>query len=688
VEEAVTETGPTRRRAWQRQPQREPTWRHLLPSIALVVVLGGCIAGLRDGRGVQGDWPTYGNDAGGTRYSPLTQIDRGNVGRLRVAWTYRTGETTGSASSHVAFEATPIVVDGTLYLSTPFGRVIALDPETGAERWTYDPNIDRSRPFPAAVSRGVSTWLDAAAEPGRACRRRIFIGTIDARLIALDAVTGVPCADFGRTGEVNLADGITLGARFPPVHPSPSPAPGDCACYQVTSPPAIVSGLVVVGSTIGDNRAVEVERGVVRAYDARSGALRWTWDPVPTRASDPAAATWQGESWRRNGAANVWSVMSVDVERGLVFAPTSSPSPDYYGGERLGANAYANSVVALRAATGEVVWHFQVVHHDLWDYDVPAQPSLVTVVRDGQQVPAVVVGTKMGHLFVLHLETGAPLFPVEERPVPKSTVPGEEAWPTQLFPIRPRPLATGRLTPDDAWGVTPAERDACRERIKSLRSEGIFTPPSFEGTILLPSPWGGMNWGGLSHDPVRGLAIANLSHIPLVITLVPREQLQREWADIPPRVRRQYAPQRGTPYAVRIELLMSPGGAFCNPPPWGTLAAVDLTSGDVRWEVPPGTTPELSAVPEARHWGSWNLGGALTTAGGLVFIAAARDTALRAFDVETGTMLWEADLPASAQATPMTYRSASGKQFVVIAAGGHTGIGTKRGDHVVAFTLP
>lgn len=684
----MTETGPTRRRAWQRQPQREPTWRHLLPSIALVVVLGGCIAGLRDGRGVQGDWPTYGNDAGGTRYSPLTQIDRGNVGRLRVAWTYRTGETTGSASSHVAFEATPIVVDGTLYLSTPFGRVIALDPETGAERWTYDPNIDRSRPFPAAVSRGVSTWLDAAAEPGRACRRRIFIGTIDARLIALDAVTGVPCADFGRTGEVNLADGITLGARFPPVHPSPSPAPGDCACYQVTSPPAIVSGLVVVGSTIGDNRAVEVERGVVRAYDARSGALRWTWDPVPTRASDPAAATWQGESWRRNGAANVWSVMSVDVERGLVFAPTSSPSPDYYGGERLGANAYANSVVALRAATGEVVWHFQVVHHDLWDYDVPAQPSLVTVVRDGQQVPAVVVGTKMGHLFVLHLETGAPLFPVEERPVPKSTVPGEEAWPTQLFPIRPRPLATGRLTPDDAWGVTPAERDACRERIKSLRSEGIFTPPSFEGTILLPSPWGGMNWGGLSHDPVRGLAIANLSHIPLVITLVPREQLQREWADIPPRVRRQYAPQRGTPYAVRIELLMSPGGAFCNPPPWGTLAAVDLTSGDVRWEVPPGTTPELSAVPEARHWGSWNLGGALTTAGGLVFIAAARDTALRAFDVETGTMLWEADLPASAQATPMTYRSASGKQFVVIAAGGHTGIGTKRGDHVVAFTLP
>jgi len=646
----------------------------MIALFAAVVLLVGCLPTVRGDSNPPGEWHNYGNDAGGTRYSPVAQIDRGNVGRLRVAWTYRTGETGGLTPwGFTAFEATPLMVDGTLFLSTPYNRVIALDPETGAERWRYDPGAGLAHRVAVATSRGVSTWLDPAAPAGGACRRRIFVGTIDARLIALDAATGSPCADFGRSGQVDLSEGIAV-------------SDGRC-CYQVTSPPAIVSGLVVVGSSIGDNRAVDLERGVVRAYDARSGALRWSWDPIPTRESDPARATWVGDSWRRTGAANVWSVMSVDAERGLVFLPTSSPSPDFYGGQRLGANLYANSVVALRAMTGEVAWHFQVVHHDLWDYDVPAQPVLVNLTRDGRSIPAVVVATKMGHLYVLHRETGAPLFPVEERPVPKSTVPGEEISPTQPFPLRPRPLVPARLTADDAWGIDASEREACRTRIAGLRSEGIFTPPSLEGTVAFPGYGGGMNWSSVSHDPVRGLVIANTNRLAFAVTLVPRDRYEQE-RTTGARPGREFAPQRGTPYGMYREPLLSPRGLPCNPPPWGALTAVDLATGDVRWDVPLGSSPELSTVAEARDWGSLNFGGSLTTAGGLVFIAAARDTTFRAFDVDTGKVLWSGDLPASAQATPMTYRARSGKQFVVIAAGGHSGLRTKMGDYVVAFALP
>ena len=621
------------------------------------------------------DWPAYGRDAGGSRYSPLDQINRSNVKQLRVAWTYHTGEAPGRSvvGEKAAFEASPILVDGGLYLSTPFDRVISLDPGTGKERWVFDPRVSMTTRYSEVTSRGVSTWPPRPAKPGE--RRRIFVATIDARLIALDAATGQPIREFGKEGQIDLTTGVRLVD------------PGD---YQVTSPPAVIGNLVVVGSSMGDNRGVELERGVVRAYDARTGTLAWSWDPIPTDPSDPARRTWKGDSADKTGAANAWGVISADPDRNLVFVPTSSPSPDYYGGERIGANFYANSVVALSASTGKVAWQYQVVHHDLWDYDVAAQPLLLTVRKNGKSVPAVAVATKMGRIFLLHRETGVPLYPVEERPVPASRVAGEEAWPTQPFPTFPLPLVPEKFSAGDAWGATSEDRQWCSERLKPLESEGIFTPPSLEGTVVFPSNVGGVNWGGISHDPKRGLLIAPTNRVVLFVRLIPRKEYENlRGTDAANRMSGEFGRQRGTPYAMYREFLRAPGGSFCNPPPWGTLSAVDLTTGKVRWEVPLGTIPGLAAPAGSTSWGSVNLGGAAVTAGGLVFIAAAVDPVLRAFDVETGRELWKTDLPAGGQATPMTYRlRRGGKQFVVICAGGHGKLGTKIGDSVVAFALP
>ena len=450
----------------------------------------------------------------------------------------------------------------------------------------------------------------------------------------------------------------------------------------------MIDDLVIVGSSVGDNRGVEVERGVVRAYTARAGELRWSWDPVPQDDKDPARKSWEGAgAVTRTGAANAWSIISADPERDLIFVPTSSPSPDFYGGERRGSNLYANSVVALRASTGKVVWHFQVVHHDLWDYDLAAQPMLITLKRGGRNVPAVAVGTKMGHIFILHRETGKPLFPVEERAVPRSTVPGEAASPTQPFPTLPLPVGPNKLTPDLAWGVTPADRDWCRERIKALRSDGIFTPPSFEGTIMFPGNVGGVNWGGMAYDAKHELLIIGTNRLATVVKLMAREESERlKKSGENNRLQGEFGRMTDTYLAYR-EPLLAPSGVPCNPPPWGALTAIDLSTGAVRWEVPLGTIPQLSSIPKSSEWGSINLGGAIVTAGGLAFIAATMDTYLRAFDVETGKELWKGELPASAQATPMTY-SEDGKQFIVVAAGGHGKLRTKMGDYVVAFALP
>jgi quinoprotein glucose dehydrogenase len=627
-----------------------------------------------------GDWPAYGRDPGGSRYSPLTQINRENVKSLKLAWTYRTGDVSDGShtESKSSFEATPILVDGTLYLSTAFNRVIALDPETGAERWSYDPKIDLQVHYDdGLISRGVSTWLDPQGGAGHTGRRRIFEATNDARLIALDAATGKPCADFGQDGTVDLKAGIGnfLMGR-----------------YHMTSPPAVIGDLVILGSAIGDNNRVEEASGLVRAFDCRTGRLRWKWDPIPREAADPARKTWAGDSASRTGAANVWSIISADPESDMVFLPTSSPSPDYFGGERKGANLYSDSLVALRASTGKLIWHFQVVHHDLWDYDIPAEPALITVHRNGRDIPAVAVATKMGLLFILDRETGKPLIPVEERPVPQGAVEGEELSPTQPFPTAPRPLAPHeRITQDAAWGVTEAERDQCRDRIKSLRSDGAYTPPSLQGSIMYPGNIGGMHWGGVSFDAKRGLIVANTNHLAAVITLIPRkdfnEEKQRAWRAKDPTA--DLTAQRGTPYILSRGYLINQRFIPCTSPPFGTLAAVDVSTGAVRWEVPLGTMPELAGVPGSSGWGSLNFGGSIVTAGGLVFIGAARDNYLRAFNVETGEELWKAELPAGAQATPMTYTAGkNGKQYIVIAAGGHSGLHTKLGDYVVAFALP
>ena len=599
-------------------------------------------------------WPTYSGPPGGERYSSLAQIDRESVTRLRVAWTYRTGALGARTGleGKAAFEATPILAAGRLFLSTPYDHVIALDPASGERIWEFDPSLDVSHGYSEVTSRGVAAWTDGAERAGRPCASRIFVGTLDARLIALDGASGKPCPDFGSGGEVDLTQGVELR---------------DAGDYQVTSAPAIAGDLVVVGSSIGDNRAVDVERGIVRAFDARTGALRWSWDPIP----------WGSGTKPRTGGGNAWSTISVDPGRGLVFVPTGSASPDFYGGGRKGDNRWANSVVALRAATGELAWGFQVVHHDLWDYDVASQPTLFAW-KDG--TPAIAVTTKMGRLFVLDRVTGAALLPVEERPAPKSDVPGEEAWPTQPSGVS---LARESLKAADAWGLDDDERRWCAERITASRSEGIFTPPSLEGTIVFPGNVGGVNWGSSALEPSRNLLVMNLNQLATWVKLIPRADLAEAYRTREQnRMTGEFARQSGAPYGMYRETLLSPRHRLpCNPPPWGTVAAVDLSSGKKVWEVPLG-----SMVP-GRQTGAVNLGGPIVTAGGLVFTAAAWDGYLRAFDVNDGRELWSHALPAGGQATPMTY-AIGGKQYLVIAAGGHGKMGSKLGDHVLAFALP
>src|SRR6184192_114751 len=555
------------------------------------------------------DWPAYGHDPQGTRYSPAAAIDRGNVARLAPAWTYRTGEA-GAAfktTKPTAFEATPLVVDGAMYVGTPLGRVIALDPATGRERWVFDPNIKRDVMYGDFASRGVSTWLDESAAAGAVCRRRIFVATAQSQLIALDARDGRPCAGFGRDGTVDL----TAGLRIAPFEPG---------AYSITSPPAVVSGLVITGSSVADNSRPNPASGEVRAYDARTGALTWTWDPIPQDPTDPAYGEWRGAMAHRSGAANAWSVLVADPDRDLVFVPTGSAAPDYYGVLRLGDNRYANSIVALRASTGKLVWAFQTVHHDLWDYDNASPPALVTLTRGGDSLPAVVQATKTGMLFVLNRATGQPIFPVEERPVPASDIPGEQASRSQPFTAVTPPLSPHRFSTDSVWGTSDADRAACHVAIDNLRNEGIFTPPSVRGTFVMPSNIGGAHWGGVAVDPVRQIAVVPVNRVAAVVQLIPRDSFHHEQAMAEDKRLGhdyEYNGMWGTPYVMRRRILLSPSRLPCTPPPFGTLVAIDLKTGGQLWDVPLGSPARLVSPEQAAkipaEWGSPSLGGPIVT---------------------------------------------------------------------------
>lgn len=628
------------------------------------------------------DWPAYGRTQGGTRYSPLSQINDKNVGQLKEAWTFQTGDVkTAHDPGEFTDEVTPIKIRDTLYLCTPHQKLFALDAATGKEKWTFDPQLKTDPTFQHVTCRGVSYYEDPAVAQGNAtngaapavCSRRVLLPVNDGRMFALDAETGARCADFGNNGELNLQSNMPYSSA---------------GRYEPTSPPIVTKSVIIVAGAVTDNYSTKEPSGVIRGFDVHTGKLLWAFDPG---AADPNKIPGPGENYTPN-SPNSWAPASYDPKLDLVYLPIGVETPDIWGGNRTpDMERYASSLLALNASTGKLAWVYQTVHHDLWDMDVPAQPTLADITdKNGNKVPVIYVPTKVGNIFVLDRRDGKLVVPAPEKPVPQGAAKGDHSSPTQPFSdLTFRPSA--KLTGKDMWGATIYDQLICRVMFHRLRYEGTFTPPSEQGTLVFPGNLGMFEWGGISVDTDRQLAIANPIALPFTSKLIPRgpgnpiepPAGSTGGSGTESGIQTQY----GVPYGVELNAFLSPLGFPCKQPSWGYISGVDLKTNDIVWKKRIGTVRDSSPVPLPFKMGMPMLGAPTSTAGNVFFIAATADNYLRAFNMSNGDQLWQARLPAGGQATPMTYE-VNGKQYVVIAAGGHGSFGTKLGDYIIAYALP